>query len=44
MASMTACVMDAIYRIVHVYRTYSCYSHSMVAGGLEVQSSTTRLI
>ena len=31
MASMTACVMDAIYRIVHVYRTYSCYSHSMAS-------------
>ena len=35
---MMQCAMGAIYSVLHVYCTYSCHSHSIVAGGLDVMS------
>ena len=42
-APMMQCAMGAIYPVMHVYCTYFNYSHSIVAGGLDVMSYTTRL-
>ena len=35
---MMQCAMGAIFAVMHVYCTYFFYSHSMVAGGLDVMS------